>query len=108
MAAFTTSGAVGCTCHRCGHTDSTGSVVFISKVNTAASSHLALETLAKFEREEHRARVRLENKMRFWCFLDGLWSAEPAVGPLSPNHKGKRLRKDYGTSNGLRPVPMLC
>lgn len=88
-----------------GYSDSTGNSTHVVKLTvcSAVSSHPVLLALAKQERDEHRARVSLDNYYAFWDFVETLGEQRDR-GCSRPSEP----RKKYGTANGMRPVPMLC
>lgn len=56
-------------------------------------------------KDEERALKRWENQVSFWAFVDWLCRYWPK--PRLPETKVTE-RHDFGTSNHLRPTPMLC
>jgi len=56
-------------------------------------------------KDEERALKRWRNRVSFWAFVDWLnrWWSKPKLPETDVTEKRR-----YGTSNHLRPMPMLC
>jgi len=94
---FWTNSMGGSTCYV---TNQTQQVVVLRGPAAATRLPPALERL---EKEERRSLVSIQNKVSFWEFVDHVcqrnWGKAPKRHPPT---------KPYGTSNGIRPVVMLC